>query len=74
MKLHKTSIRIIAWVIAIILAIVLYIPIVAALAETPIHDGSVLPSNTMMLIALVISIIISIVSAKLIQKWLSIFT
>lgn len=71
MKLSGKSIKIIAWVISTIIAIALYLPIIAALAETPIHNGSELPSRTMLLIALAISIIISIISAKTIQKWLT---
>lgn len=73
MNLHKTAIRIVAWVVSVILAILLYVPIIAALVETPFHDESVLPSNTMMLIALMLSVGISIVSTITIQKWLSKF-
>ena len=67
MKLNKFAL----WIVAIVIAMASYLPLLFLLAETPIHDGSELPSNFMMLLTLILSIFVGLLCVKIGSKWIS---
>ena len=68
MKLNKTKIKVISWLNAIILTVILYLPTLVVLTKTPLHDGREIPINPLLFLALVISIVISIIVVVILNK------
>jgi len=68
MKLN--SIKITSWLIAAIVAVIIYFPVISGLALTPIHNGTEVPTNALLLTSLIFSILIGIITKIIIQKWL----
>jgi hypothetical protein len=54
----------------LVVAAAVFIPVLFALAETPLHDGSDSPSPALLYSTLFASVVIAAVAAWLVNRWL----